>query len=210
MEQQDKNLGLPQNSQQQEPNESQKQEQPKSIKKEIFSWVKLIALAVLLAFFINNVIIVNASVPTGSMRATIMEGTRLIGFRLSYVFSEPERFDVIVFRSPDGTDILYVKRIVGLPGERIDIVNGEVFINESLIPLDEWYLYEPPSGLSLITQSFIIPENSFFVMGDHRNDSKDSRGLGGDPWQNLFIPRGNIIGRAAFSYFPFSQIGSIR
>ncbi|MDR2166665.1 MAG: signal peptidase I [Clostridiales bacterium] len=182
--------------------------EPKNIRKEILSWISLLALAVLLAFFINNVIIVNASVPTGSMRATISEGTRLVAFRLSYLFSEPERFDVVVFSSPDQTGISYVKRIVGLPGDRLEIVGGRVFVNGSDEPLYEWYLYEPPGGLSLTPQNFTIPENSFFVMGDNRNDSRDSRGLGRDPWNNLFVPRENIMGRAAFSYFP--RIGSIR
>jgi len=179
-----------------------------SVGKEIFSWVILAATAVAIAFFINTVIIVNASVPTGSMHPTIEEGTRLIAFRLSYLFSEPERFDVIVFNSPDNTGVRYIKRIVGLPGETIDIVNGNVFINGDTVPLDEWYLTDSLWGLSLTTQSFSIPYGYFFVMGDNRNNSRDSRGLGGDPWNNLFIPEGNIMGRALFSYFP--RIGGIR
>jgi len=178
------------------------------IRKEIISWVSVLVFAVLAAVFINRVIIVNARVPTSSMRNTINEGTRLVAFRLSYVFSDPERLDVIVFDSPDGSDILYVKRIIGMPGETVEIINGQVFIDGSNEPLYEWYLFEAPRGQSLTHQTFIIPEDSFFVMGDHRNDSKDSRGLGMNPWDNLFIHRDNILGRAAFTYFP--RIGIIR
>jgi len=170
----------------------------------------MLGSAVLIAWFINTVIIVNASVPTGSMRNTIQEGTRLVAFRLSYSFSnEPSRFDVIVFESPDGTDTLYVKRIIGLPGETIEIINGNVFIDGSTESLDEWYLMEPPAGRSLISQYFVIPEGMFFVMGDNRNDSRDSRqNFQENGWYNRFVPRENILGRASFTYFP--RIGRIR
>lgn len=187
----------------------EKEKEPKpTLKAEIFSWVKLIALALGIAFFINTVVIVNASVPTGSMRPVIESQSRLFAFRLSYLFSDPERLDVIVFNSPDGTRTRYVKRIIGMPGETIDIIGGQVFINGSTEPLDEWYLLEPPAGPSFTTQSFVVPEGSFFVMGDNRNDSQDSRGLGRYPWNNLFVPEGNIMGRALFMYFP--RISGIR
>ena len=171
------------------------------IMKEVFSWLRVLIFAAAAAFIINNVLIVNASVPTGSMRETIAVQSRLVAFRLSYLFSPPNRFDVIVFRSPDDESILFVKRIIGLPGERVDIINGQVFINENAIPLDEWYLLEPVQQQPDMT--FFVPEDSFFVLGDNRNDSNDSR-----RWTNTFLPRDNILGRAVFSYFP--TIGIIR
>lgn len=171
------------------------------IKREIFSWLKVLIFAVLIAVFINNVLIVNASVPTGSMRNTIAEQSRLVAFRLAYLFSPPDRFDVVVFRFPDDESLLFVKRVIGLPGERVDIINGQVFINESAVPLDEWYLLEP--ALAEAGRTFVVPEDSFFVLGDNRNDSNDSRG-----WINTFLPLENILGRALFSYFP--TIGIIR
>lgn len=189
--------------------QKKKEKPPKaSLKSEIFSWVKLTAFALGIAFFINTVIIVNASVPTGSMRPTIESQSRLFAFRLSYLFSDPERLDVIVFNSPDGTRTRYVKRIIGMPGETVDIISGQVFIDGSAEPLDEWYLLEPPAGPSFTPQSFVVPEGSFFVMGDNRNDSQDSRGLGRYPWNNLFVPQDNIMGRALFMYFP--RISGIR
>jgi len=170
------------------------------IRKEIFSWVRVLLFAAVAAFIINNVLIVNAAVPTGSMRETIAVQSRLVAFRLSYVFSEPQRLDVVVFRFPDDESELHVKRIIGLPGDRVDIVDGQVFINQSTAPLDEWYLPEPPRVQNM---TFQVPADSFFVLGDNRNHSHDSRG-----WSNTFLPRDNILGRAAFTYFP--SIGIIR
>lgn len=83
-------------------------------KEELVSWIKTIVLAVAIALFINFVIIVNATVPTGSMENTIMAGDRVIASRLSYTFSDPERGDVVIFKYPDDEDVLYVKRIIGL------------------------------------------------------------------------------------------------
>ena len=92
------------------------------IGKEIVSWVKTIILALLLAAGINTFIIVNAEVPSGSMENTIMTNDRIVAFRLSYLFVEPDRGDVVVFHFPDDPTgkTLYVKRIIGLPGEKID------------------------------------------------------------------------------------------
>ncbi|MCL2576193.1 MAG: signal peptidase I [Defluviitaleaceae bacterium] len=180
----------------------------KIILREVLSWIAVPVVAIFIALFVNSTIIVNATVPTHSMANTVVEGARIMGSRLSYVFSDPQRFDVIAFDSPDGTDTTYLKRIIGLPGETLEIINGLVYINGSSAPLDEWYLLEPPVGWSLINQRFEIPEGTYFVMGDNRNDSKDSRGLGANAWQNIFIPKENILGRVSFTYFP--HIGRVR
>ena len=176
---------------------------PKSLKKEIISWILVVGSAVLISFLINNFIIVNATVPSGSMRNTIQEGTRIIAFRLSYLFSEPERFDVVVFRAPDNEEIYNVKRIIGMGGERIDIIGGQVFVNLEPEPLYDGFILEPHR--QEMDSTFLVPEGHFFVLGDHRNDSHDSRG-----WINTYLPRENILGRAVFSYFPFNRMGLIR
>lgn len=167
----------------------------KDLKSEIFDWIKVIGSAFILATLINNFLIVNAVVPTGSMRETIMEGDRIIAFRTAYMFSDPRRFDIIIFSCPEGGYNLYIKRLIGLPGETLEIVDGEVFINGESIAHLEHYITEVP-----LKESFaetVIPEDSFFVLGDNRNSSLDSRA-----WENSYLHRDHIIGRAVFQYFP--------
>ena len=123
----------------------QKEEEPFSWKKEIISWIQIIAAAVVIALVLNNFIIANSRVPTGSMENTIMTGDRVIGSRLSYRFGDPKRGDIVIFHFPDdptGT-IYYVKRIIGLPGDTVDIIDGKVYLNGFKTPLDEPYIREP-------------------------------------------------------------------
>lgn len=167
-----------------------------SVLKELFSYVKIICVAVVLALFINNYVIVNASVPTGSMNNTIMEGDRLIGFRLSYVFSEPERGDIIIFKFPDDPDQKFVKRIVGVPGDIVEIKREQDGVNVYVngVILDEPYLKEEMRSAK--DYLFIVPNDSYFVMGDNRNDSKDSRF-----WVNTYVPKDYIIAKAVLKYY---------
>lgn len=164
------------------------------IKKELIDIIKTIVIAIIVAFIITNFIIVNAIVPTGSMKNTIMPNDRLIAFRLSYLFSSPERGDIIVFRAPDDEEMLYVKRIIGMPGETINIIDGKVYINDSEQPLDDEYIMEDMLGSF---GPYTVPEDSYFMLGDNRNDSQDSR-----YWDNTFLPKDNILGKAVFKYYP--------
>jgi signal peptidase I len=165
-----------------------------SIKKEIFSWMKTVILSVIVALTISNFLIVNAQVPSGSMESTIMTGDRVIGFRLTYDFTEPERGDIIMFRFPDDESQMFIKRIIGLPGETINIIDGKVYINDSKTPLEEPYLTVIPEGSS---GPFVVPADSYFMMGDNRNVSFDSR-----RWQHHFVQRDKIYAKAEFSYYP--------
>ena len=88
----------------------------KGIKSEILSWIFTIGFALVLAIIINSFIIVNATVPTGSMENTIMPKDRIVALRLSYMFEDPQRGDIVVFKYPDDEKVLYVKRVIGLPG----------------------------------------------------------------------------------------------
>ena len=107
---------------------------------EIFSWIKVIIFAVIFALFINQVVIVNASVPTGSMENNIMAGDRIVAFRLAYLFDEPKRFDIVVFPNPDDESTLFVKRVIGLPGETLEVKDGKVYIDGALTPLDDSFV----------------------------------------------------------------------
>lgn len=170
------------------------------IKTEIISWVKTIIFAIVLAFCINNFVIVNASVPSGSMKETIQEGDRIVAFRLAYTFSDPERFDVIVFKYPDDESVLYIKRLIGLPGETVEIKDGEVYINGSETPLDDSFVENSATG---DFGPYEVPEDGYFMMGDNRDNSEDSR-----YWDNTYVHKEKMLGKAMIKYFP--SVGLIR
>jgi signal peptidase I len=160
---------------------------------EAFSWAKMIIFAVVFALAVNNFVIVNATVPTGSMKNTIMVDDRLVAFRLSYMFSEPERFDIVVFRYPDDETEYYVKRIIGLTGETVLIREGKVYIDGAVSPLRDDFVRESPFGGY---GPFVVPEGRYFMLGDNRNDSQDSRF-----WVNRYVAKGKILGKVVFKYY---------
>lgn len=170
-------------------------------KSELFSWVQILAIAVTIAFVLNTFIIANSRIPSASMESTIMTGDRVIGSRLTYHFKEPQRGDIIIFRFPDDESIYYVKRIIGIPGDIIDIKNGQVYLNNSEAPLDEPYIKEPMFEEPPL--HYEVPEGSYFTMGDNRNASADSR-----RWNNTFVKKDKIIAKVLFRYFP--SIGIVK
>ena len=110
-----------------------------TIFKEIISYIVIILIAAIIAFCFNKYIIMNANIPSGSMETTIMTNDKVIGNRLSYCFSEPKRGDIIIFPFPDNPEKTYIKRIVGMPGDTLEIKNNAVYINgteyfESYLP----------------------------------------------------------------------------
>ena len=181
------------NARKEDPDEKEKKSG--GLGKEVFEWVKIVVSAALIAFVLNTFIIANSEVPSGSMENTIMTGDRVIGSRLSYRFEDPKRGDIAIFRFPDNEKIYYVKRIIGLPGETVDIVDGKVYINGSDEPLDEPYIREPM--IPEEPMHFEVPENSYFMMGDNRNYSMDAR-----RWENTYVKREKIIAKVLFRYFP--------
>lgn len=158
--------------------------------KEILSWVLVFAVALGLSQFIDRVILMNVKVPSGSMENTIMIGDTVITSRLAFLFSEPKRGDIIVFPYPDDEKVDYIKRIIGCPGEMLEVKDGHVYINEE--PLDEPYLTVKTNGTF---GPIKVPADSYFMMGDNRNISEDSR-----YWQNKFVSRDKIRGKAIFKY----------
>ena len=181
---------------------SQEEEKSSPIK-EALSWVFTFAAAILVALVLKNFVIINATVPTGSMENTIMPGDDLFGFRLAYQFSEPKRGDIIIFKYPDDEEEKYVKRVIGLPGETVRIENAKVYINDSETPLQEDYLKEEWT-VATGPFEFQVPEGCYFVMGDNRNDSWDAR-----YWDNTYVTKDKIIGKAEWIYFPFERFGEL-
>ena len=172
-------------------------------KKEIKSFAFTLLITIAVVFVLKNFIIINAKVPTGSMENTIMPGDNILGLRLAYVTEEPERGDIIFFYFPDDETQKYVKRIIGLPGETITIVDGKIYINDSEVPLEEEYLKEEwTRGTG--PYIFEVPEDSYFCLGDNRNRSADAR-----EWNNPYVTKEKIIGKALFTYFPFERMGVV-
>ena len=179
--------------------------------REVLSWVITLLAAFALAMVLKNYVIINATVPTGSMEHTIEPGDDLFGLRLAYQFSEPKRGDIVIFRFPDDETQKYVKRVIGLPGDEIDLRdNGDeedtiysLYINGELVKED--YIKAPMDTKGNIEYPYTVPENSYFVMGDNRNASSDSRrkSVGA-------IPKENLMGKVVFRLYPFSSIGFIK
>ena len=185
-----------------------------SWKKEIISWIWMFIIAIGIAFFANTFLLINAHVPTGSMEKTIPTGSRMIGFRAAYLFSEPERGDIIIFKNPFTPEEDYVKRIIGLPGEKIVVNNCQIFIYDESDNLKYGPLNEPYINGSWIVDAgkvyeFKVPKDSYFVLGDNRNNSYDTiewyqkvQNSNGEYPQNIiYIHKDNILGQALFTYW---------
>ncbi len=168
-------------------------------KKEIAEWVVVVVLAIVFAVIINTFLLINAVVPSASMENNVMTGDRLFGNRLAYINNDPERGDIIIFRYPDDETQLFIKRVIGLPGEKVEIIDGKVYINDSEEPLNEPYIAQEMIGSF---GPYEVPEGAYFVMGDNRNYSADARF-----WQNTYVYKDKILGKAMFRYFP--RIGAI-
>ncbi|MCF0143466.1 MAG: signal peptidase I [Parasporobacterium sp.] len=197
---------LPEESYDSEYDEAEEGKGSGKIKKEkkenpVLEWVKVIAIAVAVALVINFVVIINSTVPTGSMEDTIQAGSRVIGLRVVYWFTEPQRGDIVVFKNPDNTSQLYIKRIIGEPGDTVEIKKGVTYINGEA--LDEPYLRETPAAEDF--GPYNVPEGHYFAMGDNRNSSLDGR-----YWNNKYIPRDYILGKAGLCYWPLDRIGVLK
>jgi signal peptidase I len=163
-----------------------------SVKKVIILQVLATLAVALLIFFGVQAIIESRIVEGSSMEANLHDGERLIVVKAAYWFGEPQRGDVIIFTHPLDPERTLVKRVIGLPGEQIEIKNGVVYINGS--SLDEPYIKGTTSPLSKTE----VPEGYYFVMGDNRQASSDSRSWG-------LLPEGNIIGRVWLLYWPLGD-----
>ncbi|MFR4440976.1 MAG: signal peptidase I [Hungatella sp.] len=173
-----------------------KTEQPVNWKREIWEWVKILVTAAAIAFVLNTFIIANSKVPSGSMENTIMTGDRIIGSRLSYLFDEPKRGDIVIFKHPTGPGnevTTLVKRVIGLPGETVDIKDGKVYINGE--ELEEPYLKEPMDPEEEFHVE--VKEGCYLMLGDNRNHSADARS-----WSEPNVSKDEIMAKVYFRYFP--------
>ena len=181
-----------------EPEDEEEEKKPKSKLREAVEFLIPIVVAVIIAIILKSVVFANAVVPTGSMLNTIHEGDRIISSRLAYIKEDPQRYDVIIFKYPDDETQIYVKRVIGLPGETVQVVNGVVYVTKTdgeTIQLDDSFVTNgTPEG---DFGPFEVPADSYFMMGDNRNSSWDSRF-----WNNKFVNKEKILGKVKFKYYP--------
>jgi signal peptidase I len=163
---------------------------------------KTLATAFILAFGIRTFVAEARYIPSESMLPTLEVNDRLIIEKISYHFKAPQRGDVVVF-NPTKTlqeqnfKDAFIKRVIGLPGEKVEVKNGTVFVNGQ--PLAEKYIEEEPNYNYGPVE---VPDNQYLVLGDNRNNSYDSHYWG-------FVPRENLIGKAAVRFWPPNRIGDL-
>ena len=177
-----------------EEKDEEKMNKIKNIRHTIVVYLTTAVVAIIAMVFLYTVVLINAYIPSESMENTLMTGDRVIGNRLAYKFGhDPERFDVVIFYAPDSGE-LYIKRVIGMPGETVTIKDGKVYINGSDTPLDDSFIREPMETEGKST--YKVPEDSYFMMGDNRNESYDSRF-----WDNPYVSKDKIVAKASLRYW---------
>ncbi len=232
--------------------DEKKDDAPLSAKEEFTDFFKTAVLAVLLAIVIRSLLFEPFNIPSGSMKPTLEVGDYLFVYKPSYGYSrysfpfglapiqgrvwaeEPKRGDVVVFKLPSNPGIDYIKRVIGLPGDKIQMRRGRLYLNDSAVPRERIevvfdqtphkgavamvkYRQELPSGVSFFiyeegdnmpldnTQAFVVPEGHYFVMGDNRDNSQDSRvqqAVG-------MVPFDHLVGRADLLFFSINETASL-
>ncbi|AIE59634.1 signal peptidase I [Bacillus methanolicus] len=182
----------------------------KKSKNEFWEWTKALVIAVLLAAVIRYFLFAPIVVDGLSMMPTLQDHDRMIVNKLSYKIGKPKRFDIIVFHAPEHKD--YIKRVIGLPGDRIEYKNDTLYINGKAYKepyLDEYKkqvidgpLTDPFTLKEKIGRE-TVPKGQLFVMGDNRRFSKDSRHIG-------TIPMDKVIGKASIIYWPIKHIRIVK
>ena len=175
-----------------------KKEKPKkSMKQEIFEWVMVFVVAAALAFVVRTFIFEPVRVDGSSMLNTLTDSDFMIATKFDYLLGDPERFDIVICDYPNTDDGMYrVKRVIGLPGETIELRAGELYVNGEHVAQD-FDMTENETYFGPLT----VPEGCYFVMGDNRNNSKDSRSPMVGP-----LKRSEIKGHVRCVVFPFSRM----
>lgn len=166
-------------------------------------FIKEMMLIVLVALLFTIFIVSHNKIPTSSMVSTINEGDHVLTTMLPYYYRDPEYGEIVVFRHGDES---WVKRVIGLPGDEINILDGVVYRNEEALD-ESAYLADgttsEPFGENPISFPYVVPEGHYFLMGDNRLVSQDCRYLGA-------IDRNDIYGKAWLKIYPFNEIGRLR
>ena len=183
-----------------ENNTSQNENEKRSIKS-IVAEIIIYTILLLTCIYIVPEYVVQRTVVDGeSMMNTLMDGESLIVNKLSYKLGSPDRFDIVVFYpyGREDKEDYYVKRIIGLPGEKVQIIGSDIYINDEI--LEEHYGKDPISDPGIFKEPVTLGEDEFFVLGDNREISEDSRFFGP-------VERKNLSGHAVLRVYPFDKFG---
>lgn len=179
-------------------------EKEPGILREIGGWIIYILIILALTYVIITYVGQRTRVSGSSMETTLSDGDNLIVDKLSYRFSDPSRFDIIVFPYRYEEDTYYIKRIIGLPGETVQVIDGYVYINGEQLASDI-YGAEVMESAGIAEEPITLGDDEYFVLGDNRNHSSDSR----DPSVGI-LKRSELMGKAWIRIYPFNKMGVIK
>ena len=186
-----------------EDNKEEAPEQEQSIWRSLGGTLLYLLVIVLLTWVIVTFVGQRTKVDGHSMEPTLSDGDNLIVDKLSYRFRDPERYDIIVFPYQHAENTYYIKRIIGLPGETVQVIDGYMYINGK--KLDEHYGAEVMEDPGIAAEPITLGEDEYFVLGDNRNASADSR----DPSVGVISGK-DIVGRAWLRIWPLNKFGILK
>jgi signal peptidase I len=185
--------------------------------KRALEYAAIVVVAVLVALAVQAWLLKPYRIPSGSMLDTLRPGDRVLVNRVVYHLREPERGDVIVFRYPEDPEVVFIKRVVGVPGDLLEVRDGRLRVNGDEVPepyvhrtlgrIDPTVAQATIAGSTMhdpwsLAEPYRIPEGNYFVMGDNRTDSDDSRDWG-------TVPRTAIVGEGLATYWPLSRLRTL-
>ena len=169
-------------------------------------WAQSIVVALLLTLVIRTFVIQAFKIPSGSMRPTLMEGDKLFVNKYTYRFHAPKRGDIVVFKYPEDPKKDFIKRLVALENETVEIRDGKISVDGQVLDDPEtfgkfyYYNHDPFGGPN---EKIKVPENAYYVLGDNSANSTDSRFWG-------FVPNANLVGKAVFRWWPLTKVGKLK
>ncbi len=172
--------------------------------RELLSWIFYLLIIVVLTYVVVTYVGQRTRVSGSSMETTLSDGDNLIVDKWTYHFKDPKRFDIVVFPYRYEENTYYIKRIIGLPGETVQVVNGYVYIDGELLSTDI-YGAEVMEDAGTAENPITLGEDEYFLLGDNRNHSSDSR----DPSVGL-VTRSELMGKAWVRIYPFDKVGVIK